>query len=244
MREKDKTMAQETILIVEDDVQIQNFMVYTLENAGFSVLAVGTGQEGIQAMKHKSIDLMLLDLGLPDLDGMEVLSKIREWSMVPIIIVSARDQDKEKVTALDAGADDYLTKPFSATELMARIRVALRHYYRMNKSEEIEKPDDGVYQNGAICLDNGKHIVYKDGEEIHMTPMEYNLLYLFMKNPGKVLTYHTILKRIWGDGYGQDTQVLRSVMASTRRKIEKNPAKPEYIQTEIGVGYRMKEIDK
>ena len=123
---------------------------------------------------------------------------------------------------------------------MARIRVALRHYYRMNQKEEIEKPDDAVYTNGEICLDNGKHMVYKSGQEIHLTPMEYNLLYLFMRNPGKVLTYHTILQKIWGDGYGEDTQVLCSVMASTRRKIENNPAKPEYILTEIGIGYCMR----
>ena len=207
-------------------------------------MAVMGGKEAIECMIRKDIDLILLDLGLPDMDGMDVLHKVRVWSGVPIIIVSARDQDKEKVTALDNGADDYLTKPFSATELMARIRVALRHYYRMNQKEEEEKPDDAVYTNGEICLDNGKHMVYKRGREIHLTPMEYNLLYLFMRNPGKVLTYHTILQKIWGDGYGVDTQVLRSVMASTRRKIEYHPAKPEYILTEIGIGYRMRERDK
>ena len=156
-------MIQEKILVVEDDIQIQNFMVYTLENAGFEVAAVPSGKEAIECMIRKDIDLILLDLGLPDMDGMDVLHKVREWSGVPIIIVSARDQDKEKVTALDDGADDYLTKPFSATELMARIRVALRHYYQMNQKEEVEKPDDAVYTNGEICLDNGKHVVYKSG---------------------------------------------------------------------------------
>ncbi|MGN1276802.1 MAG: response regulator [Floccifex sp.] len=237
-------MIQERILVVEDDKQIQNFMVYTLENAGFEVVAVSCGKEAIECMISKDIDLVLLDLGLPDIDGMDVLHKIRKWSAAPIIIVSARDQDAEKVAALDDGSDDYLTKPFSTTELMARIRVALRHYYRMNQKEDLQKPDDTIYINGEICLDNGKHIVYKNDQEIHLTPMEYKLLYLFMKNQGKVLTYHTILKKIWGDGYGEDTQVLRSVMASTRRKIENNPAKPEYILTEIGIGYRMKEKDK
>lgn len=201
MEQGRKPMIQEKILVVEDDIQIQNFMVYTLENAGFEVAAVPSGKEAIECMIRKDIDLILPDLGPPDMDGMDVLHKVREWSGVPIIIVSARDQDKEKVTALDDGADDYLTKSFSATELMARIRVALRHYYRMNQKEEIEKP-------------------------------------------GKVLTYHTILQKIWGDGYGEDTQVLRSVMASTRRKIENNPAKLEYILTEIGIGYRMRERDK
>ena len=234
-------MFKEKILVIEDDVQIQNFMIYTLENAGFAVAGTVNGKDGIDYMIRKNADLILLDLGLPDMDGMDVLHRIREWSEVPVIIVSARDQDKEKAAALDDGADDYLTKPFSATELMARIRVALRHYYRMSGAREEEKPDDTVYINGSLKLDNGAHVVYKDGNEIHMTPTEYHLLLLFMQNPGKVLTYHTILRKIWGEGYGEDTQVLRSVMASTRRKIEKNPAKPEYIETEIGIGYRMRE---
>ena len=234
-------MFKEKILVIEDDVQIQNFMIYTLENAGFAVAGTVNGKDGIDYMIRKNADLILLDLGLPDMDGMDVLHRIREWSEVPVIIVSARDQDKEKAAALDDGADDYLTKPFSATELMARIRVALRHYCRMSGAREEEKPDDTVYINGSLKLDNGAHVVYKDGNEIHMTPTEYQLLLLFMQNPGKVLTYHTILRKIWGEGYGEDTQVLRSVMASTRRKIEKNPAKPEYIETEIGIGYRMRE---
>ena len=234
-------MFKEKILVIEDDVQIQNFMIYTLENAGFAVAGTVNGKDGIDYMIRKNADLILLDMGLPDMDGMAVLHWIREWSEVPVIIVSARDQDKEKAAALDDGADDYLTKPFSATELMARIRVALRHYYRMSGAREEEKPDDTVYINGSLKLDNGAHVVYKDGNEIHMTPTEYQLLLLFMQNPGKVLTYHTILRKIWGEGYGEDTQVLRSVMASTRRKIEKNPAKPEYIETEIGIGYRMRE---
>ena len=234
-------MIQEKILVVEDDIQIQNFMLYTLQNAGFEVYGASCGKKAIEYMIDSELDLVLLDLGLPDMDGMDVLHSIRKWSNVPVIVVSARDQDSEKVQALDDGADDYLTKPFSANELMARIRVALRHYYRMNQKEMTEKIDDTIYSNGEIILDNGKNIVYKNNEEIHLTPLEYNLLYLFMKNPGKVLTYHTILKQVWGDGYGEDPQVLRSVMASTRRKIENNPAKPEYILTEIGIGYRMKE---
>ena len=185
--------------------------------------------------------LILLDLGLPDIDGMDILRRIREKSEVPIIIVSARDQDKEKAMALDDGADDYLTKPFSATELMARIRVALRHYKRMTTHTSTEE-DDSVYVYGDLKIDNRAHMVWKKGEDIHLTPLEYQLLLLFIKNPGKVLTYRTILKTIWGEGYGEDTQVLRSVMASTRRKIEENPAKPQYIETEIGVGYRLKEL--
>lgn len=237
-------MSQKRILLVEDDIQIRNFMAYTLENAGFEVSAVSVGKDAVDSMTKQPSDLVLLDLGLPDMDGTDVLHIIRGMSDVPIIIVSARDRDEEKVAALDDGADDYLTKPFSASELMARIRVAMRHCERMNSKQNDRDSDDGVYTNGGICLDNGKHTVYKDGVEIHLTPTEYNLLYLFIKNPGKVLTYRTILKKIWGEGYGNDTRVLRSVMASTRRKIENNPAKPEYILTEIGVGYRMRENDK
>ena len=231
----------ERILVIEDDQQIQNFMAYALENAGFEVISALNGKDGISQMIMRSPDLILLDLGLPDIDGMDVLKKVREKSEVPIIIVSARDQDKEKVTALDEGADDYLTKPCSATELLARIRVALRHYKRMNTLPE-KGDDHSIYEYGDLKIDNGAHMVWKKDEEIHLTPLEYQLLLLFIKNPGKVLTYRTILKTIWGEGYGEDTQVLRSVMASTRRKIEENPAKPQYIETEIGVGYRLKEL--
>ena len=234
-------MIQEKILVVEDDIQIQNFMLYTLQNAGFEVYGASCGKKAIEYMIDSELDLVLLDLGLPDIDGMDILRRIRDKSEVPIIIVSARDQDKEKAMALDDGADDYLTKPFSATELMARIRVALRHYKRMTTHTSTEE-DDSVYEYGDLKIDNRAHMVWKKGEDIHLTPLEYQLLLLFIKNPGKVLTYRTILKTIWGEGYGEDTQVLRSVMASTRRKIEENPAKPQYIETEIGVGYRLKEL--
>lgn len=231
----------ERILVVEDDVQIQNFMIYALENSGFKVEGALNGKDALSSFFMKGADLILLDLGLPDMDGMDILRKIRHTSEVPIIIVSARDQDKEKALALDEGADDYLTKPFSATELMARIRVALRHYKRMTTKGDKEE-DDLVYEYGDLKIDNRAHVASKKGEEIHLTPLEYQLLLLFIKNPGKVLTYRTILRTIWGEGYGEDTQVLRSVMASTRRKIEENPAKPQYIETEIGVGYRLKEL--
>ena len=231
----------ERILVVEDDVQIHNFMIYTLENSGFQVEGALNGKDALSSFFMKGADLILLDLGLPDMDGMDILRKIRNTSEVPIIIVSARDQDKEKALALDEGADDYLTKPFSATELMARIRVALRHYKRMTTKGDKEE-DDLVYEYGDLKIDNRAHVASKKGEEIHLTPLEYQLLLLFIKNPGKVLTYRTILRTIWGEGYGEDTQVLRSVMASTRRKIEENPAKPQYIETEIGVGYRLKEL--
>ena len=180
------------------------------------------------------IELLLLDLGLPDCDGMEIIKRVREWSDMPIIVVSARDQDREKAAALDAGADDYLTKPFSATELLARIRVAIRHLRRQGG----EKPQ-AVYQVGELKIDIEKRLTYLQGEELHLTPMEYNLLALLFKNCGKVLTTQYIIREVWGVGYGSDTQALRALMAALRRKIEKNPAKPRYIVTEIGVGYRL-----
>ena len=177
---------------------------------------------------------MLLDLGLPDFDGMEVIKKVREWSEMPIIVVSARDQDKEKAAALDSGADDYLTKPFSATELMARIRVALRHLYKIGITKT-----QTVLSVGGLSIDLEKHLVYLEGAVLHVTPLEYHLLTLFLRNPGKVLTTQYILKEIYGVGYGTDTQALRALMAGLRRKIEPTPAKPRYILTEIGVGYRL-----
>lgn len=232
-----KKLFSESIIVVEDDKQIRNFMVYTLQQEGFNVIEAANGYEALQKTINARVDLMLLDLGLPDIDGMNVLHKLREWSEMPIIIISARDQDKEKATALDDGADDYLTKPFSATELLARIRVALRHYYRMNK--EIIKE---VMTNGDLSVDLEKHIALFEGKEIHFSPLEYQLIVLFLKNVGKVLTYHVIIQHLWGAGYGNDTQALRALMAGLRRKIEKNPAKPIYISTEIGVGYRMNEM--
>lgn len=222
------------ILIVEDDSKIRNFICYSLQNEGLQYITAGTGQGALSLLVSEQIDLMLLDLGLPDFDGMEVIKKIREWSEIPIIVVSARDQDKEKAAALDLGADDYLTKPFSATELTARIRVALRHLYRLSGSKS-----QSNMAVGDLKIDLDKHIVFLENTEIHATPMEYSLLALFFRNIGKVLTTSTIIKEIWGVGYGTDTQALRALMAGLRRKIEKNPAKPRYIRTEIGIGYRL-----
>lgn len=222
------------ILVVEDDVQIRNFINYSLKMEGFQYINSGTAQGAMSSLISDRIDLILLDLGLPDFDGMDVIRKVREWSEIPIIVVSARDQDKEKAAALDAGEDDYLTKPFSAMELMARIRVAIRHLFRQNIT-----PVQTVFSVGELSIDLDKRLVYLKGEEIHTTPMEYSLLALFFKNIGKVLTTSYIIKEVWGIGYGKDTQALRALMAGLRRKIENNPAKPRYIMTEIGVGYRL-----
>ena len=224
----------ETILIVEDNPQIRNFISYILEQEGFPHVAVGTAQGALSELVLHHVDLMLLDLGLPDLDGMEVIQKVREWSEIPIIVVSARDQDREKAAALDAGADDYLTKPFSATELMARIRVAIRHLQKVGREQ---KPC--VLSVGDLTLDLEKRQVCLKKTPLHLTPMEYALLSLLFKNMGKVLTTQYILKEIYGVGYGTDTQALRALMAGLRRKIEETPAKPRYILTEIGVGYRL-----
>jgi two-component system KDP operon response regulator KdpE len=225
----------ECLLVVEDDKQIRNFICYALHTQGLGHIAASTGQGALSILISEQVDLMLLDLGLPDLDGMELIKKVRQWSEMPIIVVSARDQDKEKATALDLGADDYLTKPFSATELLARIRVALRHLYRQNSGSKARQ----ILSVGQLQIDLDKRLVYVDGKETHVTPMEYKLLALFFKNMGKVLTTKQILKEVWGVGYGSDTQALRALMAGLRRKIEKNPAKPRYILTEIGVGYRL-----
>ena len=187
----------ETILIVEDDAQIRSFIAYALKQEGFSYETAGTAQQALSALVSSKIDLMLLDLGLPDFDGMEVIEKVRSWSELPIIVVSARDQDKEKAAALDAGADDYLTKPFSATELMARIRVAIRHLYKSARPQS--RPELSV---GDLSIDLEKRQVRVRGEAVHMTPMEYELLALLFKNIGKVLTTQHILKEIYGIGYG------------------------------------------
>lgn len=228
------TLTNETILIVEDDTQIRNFISYILRQEGYAFFTANSAQNAMSILVSQKIDLMLLDLGLPDFDGIEVIKKVREWSEVPIIVVSARDQDKEKATALDLGADDYLTKPFSATELVARIRVAIRHMYQSARVQI--QPEITV---GDLTIDFENRSVYLNGEALHVTPMEYNLLGLFFKNIGKVLTTQYIIREIYGIGYGTDTQALRALMAGLRRKIESTPAKPKYILTEIGVGYRL-----
>ena len=224
----------EVILIVEDDTQIQNFISYALKNEGFACETAHNAQNALSKLVSEKIDVMLLDLGLPDIDGVEVIKRVREWSDMPIIVVSARDQDKEKAAALDSGADDYLTKPFSAIELMARIRVSLRHLSKRGNNGTL-----AVFTVGGLRMDVDRHVVSLDGVDVHLSPMEYGLLLLLFKSMGKVLTTGIIIREIWGVGYGTDTQALRALMAGLRRKIEKNPAKPRYIMTEIGVGYRL-----
>ena len=225
---------KENILIIEDNVQIRKFMAYALQQEGFSCKVAANAKSGFSILTSQAINLVLLDLALPDLDGIKVIQKIREWSDIPIIVVSARDQDKDKVSALDQGADDYLTKPFSTIELLARIRVAIRHQKQQKDTQKT--PELSV---GDLSINFDKHLVFLRNKPIHVTPLEYQLLSLFFKNPGKVLTSQYIINEIYGAGYGTNTQALRALLSGLRRKIEDVPAKPRYIQTEIGVGYRL-----
>ena len=221
------------ILVVEDDRQIRKLMSTTLSANGYNIECAIDGEQAIMAVSTNKFDIVLLDLGLPDIDGVTVIKKIREWSNIPIIVVSARGEDSDKISALDNGADDYLTKPFSIDELMARIRVAQRRL--SNISEESES----IFKNGDLVVDYPAGTAYLKGEELSLTPIEYKLLSLLAQNAGKVLTHTYIIDKIWGNSVDSDVASLRVFMASLRKKIEKDTAHPEYIQTHIGTGYRM-----
>lgn len=223
------------ILVVEDDKAIQKLVTTTLETQKYLYHTAGTGEAAILEAISKQPDIMILDLGLPDMDGVEIIKKVRAWSNMPIIVVSARSEDRDKIDALDAGADDYLTKPFSVDELLARLRVSLRRV--RYDSEKLQK-DATVFMNGSLKIDYASGCAWLDSEEIHLTPIEYKLLCLLAKNVGKVLTHNFILHEIWGN-YANDVPALRVFMATLRKKIEKSPPQPKYIQTHIGVGYRM-----
>ena len=221
------------ILVVEDDRQIRKLMSTTLSANGYNIECAIDGEQAIMAVSTNKFDIVLLDLGLPDIDGVTVIKKIREWSNIPSIVVSARGEDFDKISALDNGADDYLTKPFSIEELMARIRVAQRRL--SNISEESE----AIFKNGDLVVDYPAGTAYLKGEELSLTPIEYKLLSLLAQNAGKVLTHTYIIDKIWGNSVDSDVASLRVFMASLRKKIEKDTAHPEYIQTHIGTGYRM-----
>lgn len=231
---------KQTILIIEDEKNIGTYIETVVVSNDYRAVRALNGTSGLSLCASHHPDLVLLDLGLPDIDGMEVLKKIREQSAIPVIIISARTQEQEKVTALDAGADDYITKPFGEEELMARIRTALRHSLRAGGTVGIPA-QEMRYSRDGLTIDFEKRLVLLDDEEIHLTQIEYRLVSLLAKNAGRVLTYDSILKDIWGPFTDTDNQILRVNMANIRRKIEKNPAEPHYIFTEIGVGYRMKE---
>lgn len=224
------------ILVVEDDAAVRNLMAVTLETRGYRYHLAQNGAEAlIEATTHQP-DVMLLDLGLPDLDGVEIIRKVRSWSNIPIIVISARSEDSDKVEALDAGADDYLTKPFSVDEMLARLRVALR---RINSDQQAATRESNLYENGSLRIDYAAGCAYIGEEEIHLTPIEYRLLCLLAKNTGKVLTHNYILKEIWGSFSASEVGSLRVFMAMLRKKLQTGEGTQPYIQTHIGIGYRM-----
>ncbi|HTX87886.1 MAG TPA: response regulator [Bacteroidales bacterium] len=222
-----------TILIIDDEVQIRRLLVITLETQGFSVMEAATAKEGIALAASNNPSLVLLDLGLPDMDGLEVLQRLREFINRPVIILSVRKEEESIIHALDHGANDYITKPFRTGELMARIRSALRH----SKAE----PEEGKIDLGEIEIDLGNHTVRKNSEPVHLTSTEFNLLSLFARNSGKVLTHQYILREIWGPGYQGQSQYLRVYIAQLRKKLENDPSRPVLLVTESGIGYRMAE---
>lgn len=226
------------ILIVEDDNHIKNLISTTLKVNKYNYLVATSGNEAIMLSVSHKPDIILLDLGLPDMDGVEIIKNVRQWSNIPIIVISARSEDKDKIDALDFGADDYITKPFSVEELLARIRVATRRLNSMN-----EKQAESIFKNGDLTIDYSAGCVYLYDKELHLTPIEYKLLCLLSKNVGKVLTHTYITMEIWGTTLESDVASLRVFMTTLRKKIEQDSVESKYIQTHIGVGYRMLRIE-
>ena len=231
-----KTM---TVLVVEDDMPIRNLISTTLKTHEYKFLTAKNGNDAIMQASSHNPDVVLLDLGLPDIDGIEVIKKIRSWSNMPIIVISARSEDSDKIEALDCGADDYLTKPFSVEELLVRLRVTQR---RLNYQSQVAA-SESMFTNGKLKIDYAAGCAYLDDEEMHLTPTEYKLLCVLSQNVGKVLTHKFIAGKIWGSSWETDIGSLRVFMTTLRKKIEKLPDSPQYIQTHIGVGYRMMKVE-
>ena len=227
-----------SILIIEDERSICDFISKTLNSHEYKVTTANNGKDGLALITSALPDLVLLDLGLPDVDGLDIIKKTREWSSLPIIVISARTQEKEKVSALDAGADDYITKPFGTFELLARIRTAIRHN---NKLTDATLNANRPYSANDLTIDFEKRRVILKGEEIHLTRVEYKIVSLLAKNSGKVMTYDSLIDQVWGPYADDNNRILRVNMANIRRKLEENPGEPQYIFTELGVGYRMLE---
>ncbi len=223
------------ILVVEDDAPIRNLIGTTLKTHGYNYMTASTGESALMQASSNNPNIVLLDLGLPDIDGVDVIKKIRTWSELPIIVISARTEDKEKIEALDAGADDYLTKPFSVEELLARIRVTERRLATMQSANKSES----IFVNGNLKIDYAAGCASLSDEELHLTPIEYKLLCLLSRNVGKVLTHTFITQKIWGAAWESNIASLRVFMATLRKKIEPSADSPQYIQTHVGVGYRM-----
>lgn len=233
-------MNKTTILVVEDDTPVRNLITTTLKTHDYKYLTAKDGASAIMEASSYNPDIILLDLGLPDMDGIEVIKKIRTWSNSPIIVISARSEDSDKIEALDCGADDYLTKPFSVEELLARLRVTQR---RLNFIQTQVLSTSSVFINGKLKIDYAAGCAYLDDTELHLTPIEFKLLSLLSKNVGKVLTHKFITENIWGSSWDNDVGSLRVFMATLRKKIEKSPDSPQYIQTHVGVGYRMIKVE-
>ena len=231
------TEAAPLLLVIEDDPQMRRFLRTSLHAQGFQILEAETGERGLALATERSPQVILLDLGLPDMDGIKVAERLRGWSRIPIIVLSARGREGDKVEALDAGADDYLTKPFGVNELLARVRVALRH------AKELPSGEQPVIEVGGLRIDLDRHEVMRDGRDIRLTPLEFKLIVLLARHAGKVLTHRQILKEVWGPAALDQTHYLRVYMAQLRRKIEKDPARPHLLVTEPGVGYRLQDED-
>lgn len=225
-------MNQSRILVVDDEPQIQRFLKPSLTAAGYEVVEAGTGAEALKAVATQAPDLVILDLGLPDMDGREVIASLRGWSDIPIVILSARDRESEKIAALDLGADDYVEKPFGIGELTARIRTALRHRGRRDAIPTVMEVD-------GLTIDPVKRLVSRGGETVHLTPKEYDLLLLLARHTGRVVTHRTLLTSVWGPAHGDDLHYLRVFIGQLRQKIEQDPTHPRIVRTEPGVGYRM-----
>lgn len=224
-----------TILLIEDERQMRRFLRVTLQSERYALIEAETAAEGLSQTATRSPDIVLLDLGLPDMDGLEVIKKLREWSAVPIIVISAREQEGDKIKALDEGADDYLTKPFGSGELLARIRVALRHAVPKNQDQR-----DAIFTAEDLSIDFLKRQVHRGDREIHLTPIEYRLLVVLVRNAGRVMTHRHILKEVWGPAYVEQTHYLRVFMNQLRKKIETDSARPHFLLNEPGIGYRFK----
>lgn len=233
-------MNKRTVMVIEDEPSILNLISTIVANSGYNVITAKNGRTSLDLIASNNPDIILLDLGLPDMDGLEVLRSVRQWTNTPVVVVSARGQEKEKVEALDAGANDYIVKPFGTDELLARIRATLRYTDRMIKGSL----DSDVFSIGGLRADFGRRLITVDGREIHLTQVEYKLFSLLCRDAGRVLTYDYLIRNVWGPYSSQNNQILRVNMANIRRKIEANPAEPHYILTEVGVGYRMLEEAK
>jgi two-component system KDP operon response regulator KdpE len=223
------------VLLIEDETEIRRFLRATLGAQGYRLVEAVTGEEGLHLAASHMPEVVILDLGLPDIDGLTVARRLREWSSVPIIVLSARGQERDKVAALDAGADDYVTKPFGVGELTARMRVAMRHAARRDAAEE------PVFEVGGLRVDQARRTVTRDGEDVHLTALEYRLLQILVRHAGKVVTHRQLLKEVWGLSYAEQTHYLRVYMHQLREKLEADPARPRYLRTEQGVGYRLAE---